>query len=344
MFNGSDHERVVVVHDAASGLRAIVAVHSTALGPAVGGLRMKPYPDLDAAVVDALRLSRAMSLKNACAGLGLGGGKAVIVDDGAVGRRSQRLLAFADALESLDGMYYTAEDVGTSPADMDLIASRTRYVLGVSPDNGGSGDPSPTTARTVLEAIREGVRSRLGRDGLDGVRVAIAGTGKVGSALAAGLAAEGAELVLADREHDRARALGEALGARVVAADRVLEEDVDVFAPCAMGEVIDAELAAELRCSVVAGAANNPLVDRDAAVALEANQILYVPDFLANCGGMITIAAEYRRAGGEFVEEAIAAAAARLRLVLEEARDTGRLPIDVALDHAQQVIGSWQRR
>lgn len=329
---------MVVIQDPSTGLQGVIAVHSTALGPAVGGLRMRRYADLDEAIADALRLSTAMSLKNAAASLGLGGGKAVIVDAPDGNDRQERLLAFADVLESLQGQYLTAEDVGTTPADMDLIATRTAYVLGVSAARGGSGDPSPATARTVVAAIREGVRSRLGRESLDGTDITVVGIGKVGGAVARLLAAEDASLTLADAEPERAWECAAEVGGRAVTPEAARLRRCDVLAPCAMGEMIDAGLATNLRCKVVAGAANNPLVDRRAAVALHDAGILYVPDFLANCGGMISIAAEYRGGGGAFVEAGVVSAAARLRAVLDQAAASGRLPLDVALDFALAAL------
>jgi leucine dehydrogenase len=342
LLAGADHERVLLVQDPDSGLRAVIAVHSTALGPAVGGLRMKPYPDLDAAVFDALRLSRAMSLKNAAAGLGLGGGKAVVLADGdsAPATRRARLLAFAEALESLGGRYFTAEDIGTTPEDMELLSSRTAYVLGLPPERGGTGDPSPVTARTVLAAIEEGVRVRLGADALAGLRVGIIGVGKVGGALAEALAAEGAELVLADQSQERAAALAQRLGARAVTPDALLEERMDVLAPCATGELIDAARAESLACSVIAGAANNPLLDDRAAEVLHARGILYVPDFLANCGGMLNVAAEYRRADAAYVEAGVVAARERLRALLNAAAASERMPLDVAREQALGAIAA----
>jgi glutamate dehydrogenase/leucine dehydrogenase len=338
VFARQEHERVLVLNDPGTGLRAVIAIHSTALGPAVGGLRLRPYGDLDEAVRDALRLSEAMSLKNAAAGLRLGGGKAVILDDGDTANRTARLLAFADAMNSLGGAYVTAEDIGTSPADMDILATRTQHVLGLSSANGGSDDPSPTTARTVLEGIREGVRLRLGRDDLAGLRVGIVGTGKVGAHLARLLVAEGAQLVLADVLEDRAATLADALAGQAMAVDAVLREELDVLAPCATGEMIDVQTVSELRCAVIAGGANNPLVDHATAVALHERAILFVPDFLANCGGMLNIAREFRNAGPEFTESGIVAAAARIRAVLEEARTDARLPVDVAREHALAII------
>jgi leucine dehydrogenase len=327
LLDGCDHEHVELVQDPNSGLRAVIAVHSTALGPAVGGLRMRPYPDFDAAVRDALRLSFAMSLKNAAADLGLGGGKSVIIDDGE--RREERLLAFADALNRLGGRYVTAEDVGTTPADMDLMARRTRHVLGRSPEHGGKGDPSPATARTVLGAIRAAAN-----DELEGLRVGVVGVGKVGAARARLLAHAGAEVLVADADPRRAHALG----LEVRRPDELLATPLDVLAPCATGEMIDAARARELPCAIVAGAANNPLVDDRTAAVLHERGVLYVPDFLANCGGMVNVAAEYRRGGAGVVGVRIDAAEQRLRAVLDEARRDGRMPLAVAREHALQAI------
>ncbi len=339
-----EHERVELVQDPATGLRAVIAIHSTALGPAVGGLRMRDYPDLGAAVLDALRLSEAMSLKNAAADLALGGGKAVIVDDGApVGVRAERLLAFAAAVDALDGAYVTAEDVGTTPADMDLLATRTPHVLGRSLEQGGRGDPSPITARSVYDAIRAGAESRLGRDDLRGLRIGVLGVGKVGAALAAMLAEAGAALVLADTDGGRAAAVAGALGARTARTAELLSAPLDVLAPCATGEAIDVGLARELPCAVIAGAANNPLTDDRAAAVLHERDVLYVPDFLANCGGMVSVAAEYRGAGEAFVDDRLAAAATRLRALLAEARAQDRMPVEVAREHAWLAINGARR-
>jgi glutamate dehydrogenase/leucine dehydrogenase len=329
----AEHEQVVVINEPRSGLRAIIAVHSTALGPAVGGLRLRPYADLDAALLDALRLSEAMTLKNAAAGLDLGGGKAVIADDGDSARRTQRLLAFADALNELGGRFITAEDIGTTTEDMDLIATRSDRVLGRSAERGG-GDPSVVTARTVLGAIAEGARACFGSPDLDGLRVAIVGAGKVGGRVAVALARRGARVLVADAVADRAwRVAAEQDGIDAIAVGDALTADVDVLAPCAGGEVIDAGLAGALRCRLVAGAANNPLVDDDAARALAARDILFIPDFLANCGGMIAVAAQLPGAPVA-VEEAVIAAIERLRDVLDEAHRTDRLPHELARERA----------
>jgi glutamate dehydrogenase/leucine dehydrogenase len=329
-----EHERLELFHHRATGLTGAVAVHSTALGPAMGGVRVRRYPDVDAAALDALRLARAMTLKNAAAGLRLGGGKAVLVDDGGWDDRELRLLAFGDVVERLAGRYVTAEDVGTSPSDMDVIARRTRWVVGRSLVNGGGGDPSPATARTVFAAIEAAVRSHLGVP-LAGVRVGVLGAGKVGGALVAMLDAAGARVAVADLDHARAEACAAAGGdVDAVAVEGFLHRDVDVLAPCALGELISAEDAAALPARIVAGAANNPLVDRAAASALHAAGVLYVPDFIANCGGIIHVAGEFDGLTAEQVEKAIDACAARVESLLEEALATGEPPLDVAVRHA----------
>jgi valine dehydrogenase (NAD+) len=334
-----DHERVVIHHDADSGLRAVVAVHSTRLGPGLGGLRVRPYADLSAALHDVLRLSAAMTLKAAAAGLDLGGGKAVIVDDGNHDARGARLDRFADLVESLDGRYITAEDVGTTTADLDRVAERTRHAVGRSPANGGGGDPSPSTARTVLGSIEHAVRVRLGRGHLEGVRTGVLGLGKVGADLARQLAQRGADLVLADVDGDRSGRLATELGARVAGPDELLHAELDVLAPCAVGGVVDGALAGRLRTAVVAGAANNILTEDGVADRLHARDILYVPDFLANCGGLIHCSDELSGFDPARVELRLAAATERVGDVLDEAAATGSTPLAVAIGRAHARLG-----
>jgi leucine dehydrogenase len=327
-----EHEQVEVVRDAANGLTCVVAIHSTALGPAMGGLRIRPYDDLDAAVADALRLSRAMTLKNSAAGLRLGGGKAVVLDDGRWDERDARLMAFGDVVERLGGRYITAEDIGTTPADMDLIATRTSWVVGRSREGGGIGDPSPATARTVLGAIDAAVRSHLGVASLDGIHVGVLGAGKVGAALVAMLAEAGARVSVADVDHSRAVACAAAAGHQVeaVSIDGFVAEDMDVLSPCAVGELIGVEDVAGLKCRVIAGAANNPLIDRTAAVALHEAGVLYVPDFIANSGGIVQVAGEFEGLSPEAIALGHEACIARIVEVLDEAGRQDALPVDVA--------------
>jgi len=331
-----EHERVVLVQDADSGLRAAIAIHSTALGPALGGLRIRPYDGgVPEALDDALRLARAMTLKASLAGLDLGGGKAVMLDDGDEARRPARLARLAREVERLDGAYITAEDVGTSTADMDLIAEHTRHVVGRTPHGSVGGDPSPATARTVLGAIRAALGALDGDDALPGRTVGVVGLGKVGGELAALLARAGARVVGYDPVPE-AREAARAQGAELApSAAALMAHELDVLAPCALGGLIDGERALALRCRIVCGAANNPLTGPGAADVLAARKILYVPDFLANCGGLIHADAE-RRAETDpaALERALAGAAARTRDVLLEAHASGRQPLAVAEEHA----------
>lgn len=289
------HERVVFAQDRESGLRAIIAIHDTRCGPAVGGCRYWPYASTDEALTDVLRLSRGMTLKSVMAGLGLGGGKSVILADPAVAKGPALLHAFGRAVEGLGGLYYAAEDVGTSPADMDLIGEATRYVLGRS--CGGGGDPSPVTARGVWLGIRMAVRRHLGRSNLEGVRVAIQGLGHVGFELARLLRDDGARLLVADLDSLRVERAVVELGAEVTGCEAILAAEVDVLAPCALGGVINDRTLSDLRCAIVAGAANNQLLEPRHGRALHHRGILYAPDYVINAGGIINIAEELEPGG-----------------------------------------------
>src|SRR4051794_21772725 len=290
-----DHERILVRQDRDSGLRLIVAVHSTVLGPSLGGMRLRRYPGgLREALDDVMALARTMTLKASAAGLQLGGGKAVMLDDGDPSKRERRLVAAAEAIEELGGAYVTAEDIGTSTSDMDLIAEHTRYVVGRSPEAGGRGDPSPVTAETVFQSLRRGLDAATGSPELESRRVGVIGLGKVGSALAAKLAAAGAAVIACDLVPERAQRLADEHGAAVApSAEALLSTELDVLAPCAAGGLIDDAIAGSLECAVVAGAANNQLTGRHVADVLRRRGILHVPDFLANCGGLIHVSAEW---------------------------------------------------
>jgi len=343
------HERVELVHDADSGLQAAIAIHSTALGPALGGLRLRRYDGgLPEALDDALRLSRAMTLKASAAGLDLGGGKAVVLDDGAwtdPARRAARLRAFAREVERLGGAYITAEDIGTSTADMDLLAEHTHHVVGTTRSATLGGDPSPSTARTVLGAIAVAFDVLDGDDALAGRSVGVIGLGKVGGRLAELLVAAGARVVGADPDAaacERARARGVELAAT---AAELLSRPLDVLAPCAVGGMIDARTAATVRCRVVCGSANNALADERAAAQLARRDVLSVPDFLANCGGLIQADCERRRVADRArLEQALDDARERTRAVLLEARGDGRLPSAVAEQHAWSRVRAARRR
>ena len=287
------HEGVHAFADEAAGLKCIIAVHSTARGPAAGGCRMWNYPSAEAALVDALRLSRAMSYKNAMADLALGGGKAVIIGDARTQKTPALFEAFGGAIEDVGGKYWTAEDVGVSPADLMHARKRTRYVAGLTGHPAASGDPSPVTAEGVFRGIKISVRRRLNRD-QDGITVAIQGVGHVGAYLAQKLHAAGAKLVIADVNQDALRQVAEATGARIVTPGAIFDADAEVFAPCALGGAINADTLARLKAKVIAGGANNQLADPEVGRALFAQGILYAPDYVINGGGIINVAGEIR--------------------------------------------------
>ena len=287
------YERVVHAVDDDSGLRAVVAIRSTALGPAVGGTRFHPYASDASAMIDALRLAEGMTLKAAAAGLALGGGKAVIVGDPSRLRSPALWRAYAQVLDHVGDGYYTAEDVGTTPADMAALRRLTTQVLGVAePGSGWDGDPSPYTARGVVAAMRAVWEAETGLPSLAGARVTVQGVGKVGGVLARLLAAEGALLRLGDLDAARAGALAAELGAETVPAEAALADPCDILAPCAMGGVLTPAGVAGLRCRWVIGAANNQLSDDAVAGLLAERGIGYVPDFVANAGGLIRVGAQ----------------------------------------------------
>jgi valine dehydrogenase (NAD+) len=331
-----EHERVELVHDHLSGLRAVIAIHSTVLGPALGGLRIRHYEHgLAEALDDALRLSRAMTLKAAAAGLDLGGGKVVVLDDGVAVLRPARLVALAREIERLDGAYITAEDIGTTTADMDLIGEHTTHVVGRGERHGLGGDPSPDTARTVLGAMRAALSVVDGDQHLSGRTVGVVGLGKVGGQLASWLVEAGAQVIAYDPMPGAADALRSQGVELVGSADEIFVRELDVFAPCATGGMIDERIGETLRCRVVCGAANNPLTGEAAAAVLARRGILYVPDFLANCGGLLHVDSERRGiTDKQHLERALAQAYNRTRDVLLEARADGRLPSAVAEEHA----------
>ena len=339
---GFDHERVVIRQDVETGLRMVVAVHSTVLGPALGGMRLRSYPgDLPEALDDVLKLARTMTLKASAAGLDLGGGKAVVLDDGRWSElREARLRAAARVVDELGGAYITAEDIGTTTADMDFISRHTRWVVGRSEANGGSGDPSPVTAETVKRSMERGLAAATGSPELAGRTVGVIGVGKVGTPLARKLAAAGADVIAFDVDSERLDALAEE---RVVtpapSAEAIFARELDVLAPCAAGGAVDEHVG----CRVVCGAANNPLASPEVAARLAARDVLYVPDFLANCGGLINCSAEWRSAAATEVDAHIATAMGRLDDALEESRRTGEPPSAVAERQALERVERARR-
>jgi leucine dehydrogenase len=337
-FDG--HERIVFGHDAASGLRAIIAIHSTTLGPAAGGCRLWPYASTAEAVADVLRLSRGMSYKNALAGLQFGGGKAVII--GEARRKTPELFeAFGRFVDSLGGRYVTAEDVGTTTADMTQVARATRFVagLGRAPGEAG-GDPGPKTALGVYLGIKAAVRFKLGRADLSGVSVALQGAGGVGYHLCRMLAQDGARLSVADVRPGAVQRVCDEFRARAVAVEDVLFEDVDVLSPCALGAVLTTQSIPRLRARVIAGAANNQLAQGQDGQGLPAAGILYAPDYVINAGGIISVAREYH--GGASEAQVIAdiqAIPLRLTEIFERARRENRTTNAVADQMARERLG-----
>ena len=342
-----EHECVQLIHDRASGLTAIIAVHSTHLGPAAGGTRFWHYPEPAAAMRDALRLSRGMSYKNAMAGLPMGGGKAVILADATRAKTAAMLDAFGDAVEALGGRYVTAEDVGITEADMVAVSQRTRHVSGLPATDSDSagGDPGPFTAMGIFLGIKAAVRHALGKDSLQGVHVALQGTGSVGGGVARHLAKEGARLTLADLDGARAQALAAQLGADVAPADAVMGVACDVFSPNALGAILDDEGIARLDCAVVAGGANNQLAQPEHGEALAARGILYAPDYVINAGGIISVAMEYlcrqqsHPCDLNEVRKRIALIPGRLEEIWQESAASGRSPDAVADAMARRLIG-----
>jgi leucine dehydrogenase len=321
--------------DAATGLKAWIAVDDTTLGPAFGGCRLRRYDSDDDAIADARRLAAGMTLKNALAGIPFGGGKAVIARPDAIADREALFEAFGRAVESLGGLYVTAMDSGVDTADMDAIGRATGYVSGRT---GHEGAPSPYTARGVVRGIEAAAPLALGREGLAGLRVAIQGVGHVGGALARRLAEAGAELEIADPDAARAEAVAADTGARVVDPDALLARPCDVLAPCGLGGVLDADTVTTLDCRLVAGAANNQLATPEIGRELARRGITYVPDFLINAGGVIHAALAWQGAAEVDVIERVDRIGVTVAGVLQEAERRGLLPVQVALEQAEALI------
>jgi leucine dehydrogenase len=335
---GEDYEQVVFNHDRTSGLRAIIAIHSTVLGPALGGTRFWRFESEEAALTDALRLSKAMTYKNAAAGLDLGGGKAVILAGEGVSKTEEFMRAYGRFIDTLGGRYITAEDVGTTGDDMDMIHRETRWVTGISPAYGGSGDPSPATAYGVIHGLRAVAVEVWGDPTLTGRRFAVQGVGKVGHALVGHLVEAGADVVIADVNPEHVERTVAEFGVEAVDADKIHAVACDVFIPCALGGVLNDRTIPELRCAAVAGAANNQLLLAAHADQLHAAGVLYTPDFIINAGGVINVADElngynerraYRRIEGLFQN---------VRLVFETARRDGITPALAAGRVAEERI------
>ena len=330
------HEKVLFVNNEKAGLKAIIAVHNTNLGPAIGGCRLYPYESYDAALFDVLRLSRGMSHKNAVAGLPHGGGKGVIIADPS--QKTEAMFeAFAEAVNDLGGSYITAEDVNTDTNDALIMLRKTKHLCGL-PQN--SGDPSPFTARGVWQGIKATAKVALDRDSLEGVTIAIQGLGKVGYDLARYLHNDGAKLIVGNRSNKAAleRAADE-FGATVVGTNEILTAECDILAPCALGAILNPNTIPNLRCKAVAGAANNQILDDASGLALKARGIYYAPDFVINGGGVINAAAEV---DGPYNEAAVLEKVDNIynsiEHILSESKKTGEPEGVIATRYAESLI------
>ncbi len=333
------HETVLRVHDASIGLTGFIAVHSTKLGPAAGGLRMRPYDSEDAALTDALRLSEGMTYKNAAAGLPLGGGKAVIMGD-ASSKTSAQLLTFARAINTLEGDYWTAEDMGMSPSDMALLATETKFVAGLPDGPHASGDPSPITARGIFESIKITAKHRFGSADLTGRTVTVQGLGHVGTYLCGLLHKAGAKLILADINTKRVAELAAKYSAQTAGADDILTAKADIFAPCAIGAILNADSIAKLNVAAVCGGANNQLATSEDGARLHARGILYAPDFVANAGGIINVATEVLAIDNRaaYVDEKLNAVVDTLDRIFTRAKTMDCSPADVAVAIVDEML------
>jgi leucine dehydrogenase len=335
------HEEIHFVTDDKCGLKAIIAVHSSHLGPAAGGARFWHYAKDEEALIDALRLSRGMSYKNAMAGLPLGGGKSVILANESRQKSPDLLHAFGKAVDHLGGRYVTAEDVGINVADMIEVRRTTQYVAGLPNSTGDvGGDPGPHTSLGVFLGVKAAVKRALGKDSLEGLHIAMQGAGSVATGVAMHACAEGARLSIADVEQAKAKKLADATGGSVVPTDEILTLEADVLSPNALGAILTEQSIAALRVPVVAGGANNQLATPQDGARLHARGILYAPDYVINAGGIINVCTEYLGDGdANLVRERIHGIPVRLEQIWSESAASGRDPAAVADAMAQKLIG-----
>lgn len=334
-----NHENITFVREPKSGLKAIIAVHSTHLGPAGGGVRMQPYADSASAITDVLRLSKGMSYKNALAGIKLGGGKAVLFGNPKTDKTPQLMHALGDAIEGLGGKYLAAEDVGMSLADMENIASRTNHVFGRDPKLGFGGEPSPMTALGVFESIKTCVELEYSSD-LKGVRVAVQGAGAVGADLARRLGRAGAKVLIADIDNARAAHAASISGGIVVGLNEIMNLECEVLAPCALGAILHEQSIKDLKASIICGAANNQLASASDCKTLLDRGIIYAPDYVVNAGGIINV---FYEVGGNYNAETVEKHVRQIPLtlleILKESQNTGVATSEIADKKARALIG-----
>lgn len=338
-----DYEQLVFCHDAASGLKAIICIHDTTLGPALGGCRMWPYASEAEAVTDVLRLARAMTYKAAAAGLNLGGGKSVVIGDPASDKSEALFRALGRYVQSLGGRYIITEDVGTTERDMDWIQMETDYVTGVTPVDGAGGNPGPATAYGVYLGMKAAAKTVYGNDSLAGKRIAVQGLGSVGLALCDWLHREGAILIVSDIRPESVRRAVEAYGAQAVETGDIYDVECDIFAPCALGGVLNDETIPRLKAQIVAGSANNQLLDDGHGRQLQERGILYAPDYVINAGGLIHVADEWQGYNRERAYKKIETIYDNLLHVFAIARREG-IPTQQAADRlAEERIAKMAR-
>lgn len=337
------HEQVAFFHDKETGLKAIIGVHSTILGPSLGGCRMWKYSDEAAALRDVLRLSRGMTYKAAVAGLRLGGGKAVVLADARTEKSPELLKSFAKAVDSLNGRYITAEDVGMSVKDIDLIRSFTPHAVGGS-NEGGSGDPSVMTAFGVFQGMKAALEHVGLGENLEGIKVAIQGVGNVGYHLASYLSAAGAKLIVTDIYPNQVERVVQEFDATVVTPDQIYNVDCDIFAPCALGAILNERTIPQLKCRIVAGSANNQLENDQDGQALKDRGILYAPDYAINAGGLINVAAEIDGYNKELVLNKVGQIYKTIEQILQTSESEGILPQDAAALIADQRLAEEKSR
>ncbi|MHB1419303.1 MAG: Glu/Leu/Phe/Val dehydrogenase dimerization domain-containing protein [Bacillota bacterium] len=340
-----NYEQVVYCRDQQSGLRAIIAIHNTALGPALGGTRMWPYTSEEDALIDVLRLARGMTYKAAAAGLLLGGGKAVIIGDPRKDKSEELWRSFGRYVSSLGGRFVTAEDVGTTPEDMDIIRRETPFVMGCSMASGGCGNPSATTALGVFRGMQAAVKHVYGRTNLRGMTVAVQGLGSVGYALCYHLHEEGCRLVVADLNHEAVGRAVRDFGALPVDPEKVYSVECDLFAPCALGAVVNDHTLPVFRCRVIAGSANNVLAEERHGEELHQRGIIYIPDYIINAGGLIKVAQEMVGFDQDKVQEKVDAIYQTTLQVLDAAWDSGLTTSQAAdqMAEARVKAGTGQR-
>ncbi|MUF99622.1 Glu/Leu/Phe/Val dehydrogenase [Bacillus tequilensis] len=338
-----DYEQLVFCQDEQSGLKAIIAIHDTTLGPALGGTRMWTYENEEAAIEDALRLARGMTYKNAAAGLNLGGGKTVIIGDPRKDKNEEMFRAFGRYIQGLNGRYITAEDVGTTVEDMDIIHDETDYVTGISPAFGSSGNPSPVTAYGVYRGMKAAAKAAFGTDSLEGKTIAVQGVGNVAYNLCRHLHEEGANLIVTDINKQSVQRAVEDFGARAVDPDDIYSQDCDIYAPCALGATINDDTIKQLKAKVIAGAANNQLKETRHGDQIHEMGVVYAPDYVINAGGVINVADELYGYNAERALKKVEGIYGNIERVLEISQRDG-IPAYLAADRlAEERIERMRR-